>query len=71
MLAGSVVILPPLAPPPKEVPDTDPKGRPILDKNGKPKMREFAWNVSAGGGGGNNTHITFKKDGSIMKGLSL
>ena len=70
LLRGHVTILPALTPPPKEVPETDRQGQPILDKEGKPKMRPY-YPTAYGGGGGNNTHITFKKDGSIEKGLSL
>lgn len=60
-----------LALPPKEVPMVDANGRPFLDKEGKPKMRPFLWPGTAGGGGGHNTHMIFKKNGSIEKGLSL
>lgn len=71
IVANYAIILPPLVPPPKEVPMKDAQGRPVLDKEGKPRMRPFMWNISVGGGGGHNTHVTFKKDGSIEKGLSL
>ena len=71
LLTPRVTIVPPGAPPPKEVVRRDAQGQPILDKEGRVIMQPFYPDVSAGGGGGNNTHITFKKDGSIEKGLSL
>lgn len=71
ILTDHVTILPPLVPPPKEVPRLDAQGQPVLDKDGKPRMRPYYPDVSTGGGRGHNTHITFKKDGSITKGLSL
>ncbi|SFF34493.1 hypothetical protein [Spirosoma endophyticum] len=71
IVANYVTILPALLVPPKMVPVLDPKGQPILDKEGKPKMQKYMWNTYGGNNGGHNTHITFKKDGSIEKGLSL
>ena len=57
--------------PPKEVVRKDAYGQPILDKAGKPIMQPYFGTITAGNGGGNNTHIIFKTDGSIEKGLSL
>jgi hypothetical protein len=71
LLAPYARILPPLPIPPKMVPWLDAQGRPILNKDGKPKMREYYPPVTAGSSGGNNSHITFKKDGSVEQGLSL
>jgi len=71
LLAPYVTIVPPMAPPPKEVVRRDSRGQPILDKEGRVLMQPYYPDVHAGSGGGNNTHITFKKDGSVEKRLSL
>ena len=62
--------LPPLPPDPKEVPDTDRNGKPRFDKDGKPLMRNFMRNITSGGNG-TFSHITFKKNGSVIKQIYL
>jgi hypothetical protein len=71
LLASHVIIILPVAPPPKERIRRDAHGQPILHKEGRVIMQPLYPDVSAGGGGSNNTHITFKKDGLVKKKLSL
>lgn len=70
LLGGAVRFVPP---PIGEQPTPlrDSQGRPVLDQDGKPMMNQARKDIILGNGGGNNTHITFKKDGSVAKGLSL
>lgn len=70
LLTGSVTFESPPAPH-VPAPIKDSQGQPILGRDGKPIMTTGRDVIILGNGGGNNTHVTFKEDGSIEKGLSL